>query len=339
MAELVQRIVTCEVGHFYDANRYETCPHCNNGGYAVAISRNVVGGESHGVMASAPAQQVAPQQQGSFAKTVAPQQGSFAKTVAPQRGDFAKTVAPQQGAFAKTVAPQQGSFAKTVAPQRGDFAKTVAPQQGSFAKTVAPQQGSFAKTVAPSQQGSFAKTIAPHGVGGASEEVYGGGGAEGTVAPNVDAYERGAYGHTRHSNEAGTEGFGQKPSTGNRESGAGFPVVGWLVALNGVNRGKDYRIHEAYNYIGRERGDICIRGDMAVSAECDTIIRYVPQTREFYVAHGRGKNGVLVNDQSIGAEAVRLANYDVLTVGNTNLVFVALCGTKFNWEVGASSHD
>ena len=306
MAELVQRIVTCEVGHFYDANRYETCPHCNNGGYAVAISRNVVGGESHGVMASAPAQQVAPQQQGSFAKTVA---------------------------------PQQGSFAKTVAPQRGDFAKTVAPQQGSFAKTVAPQQGSFAKTVAPSQQGSFAKTIAPHGVGGASEEVYGGGGAEGTVAPNVDAYERGAYGHTRHSNEAGTEGFGQKPSTGNRESGAGFPVVGWLVALNGVNRGKDYRIHEAYNYIGRERGDICIRGDMAVSAECDTIIRYVPQTREFYVAHGRGKNGVLVNDQSIGAEAVRLANYDVLTVGNTNLVFVALCGTKFNWEVGASSHD
>ena len=306
MAELVQRIVTCEVGHFYDANRYETCPHCNNGGYAAAISRNVVGGESHGVMASAPAQQVAPQQQGSFAKTVAPQQDSFAKTVAPQRGDFAKTVAPQQGAFAKTVAPQQGSFAKTMTP---------------------------------SQQGSFAKTIAPHGVGDASEEVYGGGGAEGTVAPNVDAYERGAYGHTRHSNEAGTEGFGQKPSTGNRESGAGFPVVGWLVALNGVNRGKDYRIHEAYNYIGRERGDICIRGDMAVSAECDTIIRYVPQTREFYVAHGRGKNGVLVNDQSIGAEAVRLANYDVLTVGNTNLVFVALCGTKFDWEVGALSHD
>lgn len=35
-------------------------------------------------------------------------------------------------------------------------------------------------------------------------------------------------------------------------SGVPMPVVGWLVVIEGLCRGTDYRIHTGYNYIGRE---------------------------------------------------------------------------------------
>ena len=64
---------------------------------------------------------------------------------------------------------------------------------------------------------------------------------------------------------------------------------GWLVAVEGPCRGTDYRIHTGYNYIGREAGDICIRGDSTISAQRDANVTYVPQTREFYIAHELAK--------------------------------------------------
>ena len=29
MAEIRQKIISCDKGHYYDANRYSQCPYCN----------------------------------------------------------------------------------------------------------------------------------------------------------------------------------------------------------------------------------------------------------------------------------------------------------------------
>lgn len=110
------------------------------------------------------------------------------------------------------------------------------------------------------------------------------------------------------------------------------PVVGWLVAVEGPCRGTDYRIHTGYNNIGRERGDICIRGDKTISAEKDSTITYVHQTRKFYIAHLQGKNVLLVNGIPAIGNGVELNSYDRISIGNTELIFIALCGEKFSWE-------
>lgn len=114
-------------------------------------------------------------------------------------------------------------------------------------------------------------------------------------------------------------------------TGAPTPVVGWLVAVEGPCRGTDYRIHTGYNYIGREAGDICIRGDNTISAEKDANVTYVPQTRKFYIAHELGKNVLLVNSLPVIGGSVELQNYDLITIGTTKLMFVGLCGEKFSW--------
>lgn len=113
--------------------------------------------------------------------------------------------------------------------------------------------------------------------------------------------------------------------------GVPAPVVGWLVVLDGPCRGTDFRIHVGYNYIGRTSGDICIQSDGTISAERDSSITYVPQTRGFYIAHEMGKNPLLLNGKPVIREA-ELKNYDRITVGSTQLVFVGLSGAEFDWS-------
>lgn len=206
MAEIRQKIISCPQGHYYDANRYPSCPYCRSGSFE-------------------------------------PTQDPFAGGAAP-RG-----ASPEIGA---TVPGGYGGFDPTIAPTPG---------------------GSASERMGKTQ---FVDTSTP--------------------------------------------------------VGAPTPVVGWLVAVEGPCRGTDYRIHTGYNYIGREVGDICIRGDSTISAEKDANVTYVPQTRQFYIAHELGKNVLLVNDMPVIGGSTQLHNYDRITIGTTQLVFVSLCGEQFSWS-------
>lgn len=103
------------------------------------------------------------------------------------------------------------------------------------------------------------------------------------------------------------------------------------MAIEGPCRGTDYRIHTGYNYIGREVGDICIRGDNTISAERDANVTFIPQTRKFYIAHEQGKNVLLVNDTPVIGGGMEIQSYDLITIGTTKMMFVGLCGEKFIW--------
>lgn len=207
MAEIKQKIISCPRGHYYDANRYSSCPHCGS-----------------------------------------------------------------------------GNFSPTEAPSGMDVIGGTQPVNE------------------PGNIGAFNPTQPPHEIprGGAqfSETIF------------VDS---------------------------STPTGSPSPVVGWLVAVEGPCRGTDYRIHTNYNYIGRETGDICIHGDFTISAERDTSITYVPKTRQFYIAHEFGKNVLLVNDEPVIGGGKPLKNYDLITIGNTQLVFVALCGPEFGWDSEAGT--
>lgn len=111
------------------------------------------------------------------------------------------------------------------------------------------------------------------------------------------------------------------------------PVVGWLVCIDGPNRGKDYRIHPENNFLGRsENMDIYIEGDTCVSRDRQLTIAYVSETRSFYVGGaGNGKNIVKLNNLPL-MDMRELHAYDVITVGSTKLMFVPFCGERFGWD-------
>lgn len=110
------------------------------------------------------------------------------------------------------------------------------------------------------------------------------------------------------------------------------PVVGWLVCVDGPDKGTDYRIRNQYNYIGRASSmDICIRSDNYISAERAAIIGYDDQEKVFSFAPGTGHNVVRVNGKMI-ITAVQLNAYDELSIGTTKLLFVPFCGERFDWN-------
>lgn len=111
-----------------------------------------------------------------------------------------------------------------------------------------------------------------------------------------------------------------------------IPVVGWLVCVDGASKGRDYRIHSQYNYIGRARHmDICISGDDCISAERAAIIAYDDQEKVFSFGPGTGHNIVRVNGKMV-MNAVLLNAFDELTIGKTKLLFVPFCGERFDWN-------
>ena len=108
------------------------------------------------------------------------------------------------------------------------------------------------------------------------------------------------------------------------------PVVGWLVCIDGPSRGSDYRLHAGYNYIGREEGDVRIGGDQQISRRNHAMIAFDDVDAVYFVGPPAGRNLIKVNGKTV-LNAVELNNYDVITIGTSKMIFVALCGEHFNW--------
>lgn len=110
------------------------------------------------------------------------------------------------------------------------------------------------------------------------------------------------------------------------------PVVGWLVCIEGPDKGKDYRIRSERNFIGRsEKMDICIASDEAISRENHAIISYSPKKRLFRVYPGDSRGLVYLNDEEV-ITADELKRNDVIELGKTKLMFIPFCGENFEWQ-------
>lgn len=109
-------------------------------------------------------------------------------------------------------------------------------------------------------------------------------------------------------------------------------VVGWLVCVEGAQKGQDYRIRAEKNFIGRsEEMHIHITGDNAISRRNHAVISYNPIERNFFLIPGGGVGLVYQNNEAIYSP-VELAAYDVIQMGRSKFVFVPLCGMHFDWD-------
>lgn len=110
------------------------------------------------------------------------------------------------------------------------------------------------------------------------------------------------------------------------------PVVGWLVCIEGKERGRDYRIQPERNFIGRDPGmDIVVQGDDEISRDKHAEINYEPRSKRFFLNRGpdTSKNTYLNNDAVLTPMEIRSG--DLIEVGQTKLLFVPFCGVYHNW--------
>ena len=109
------------------------------------------------------------------------------------------------------------------------------------------------------------------------------------------------------------------------------PVVGWLVCVDGPEKGRDYRIRSEKNYIGRDASmDICISGDETISRENHAMISFNPRNLIFRIAPRNSRGLVYLNGKEVDVHE-DLKPYDLIEIGQCKFLFVAFCGEKFQW--------
>ena len=107
-------------------------------------------------------------------------------------------------------------------------------------------------------------------------------------------------------------------------------VVGWLVCTKGASIGQDYRLHVGWNYIGRDRTQDIVLSDPAVSHHMAKVC-YDPESCTFGVAPSEGaKSLCYLNSKPLRGDRDFEA-YDILRIGNTELLLIPLCGERFKW--------
>ena len=110
------------------------------------------------------------------------------------------------------------------------------------------------------------------------------------------------------------------------------PVVGWLVCMQGKDFGSSFTIKLGKNFIGRSPAmDIVLQGDESIAEEKHAAIYYVPKQRRFAAEPGTTGKRLYINRNAV-MRPVWIKQHDILTIGNSSLMFFPCCGEHFSWE-------
>lgn len=130
-----------------------------------------------------------------------------------------------------------------------------------------------------------------------------------------------------------TVGFFSIGSSNNQASQNSVdPVVGWLVCVKGAHFGESFPIAAGRNAVGRGVSNrIILSKDNKVSREKHAWITYEPKRREFYIQAGEGSGLSYLNGEMI-MESRKLQPRDSIEIGDGLYLLIPLCGDDFSWE-------
>lgn len=275
----------CSQGHFYDKEKYATCPHCSSGaggedGITMAFTEDL----SNDVAPTMPLSEVT-QPLNNEAVSPSPQPAASIPTPPP-------VATPQP-----IVQPQPAASIPTPSP-------IPQPPAGSI-----PTPPPAAPPVTP---------VSPSAV-------------EEDEDSDVTV---GFFGNIFETPEPKASSVAQTPETPAappKRKVSGSPCVGWLVAIGGNHVGEDFRLKVGKNFIGRDSSmDIALTNDKSVSRNKHVIVTYEPKQHLYLVQPGESSELAYLNSEVI-LTPVRIKAYDMITVGEVNLLFMPLCGERFDW--------
>lgn len=136
----------------------------------------------------------------------------------------------------------------------------------------------------------------------------------------------------KHFTVSDTNESGSKTKAYWNEAEGVEPAVGWIVCIEGSERGRDYKIKSDKNFIGRsEEMHIHIQGDTYISRRNHAVICYNPKQRNFMLIPGEGTGIIYANEEAVYSPT-ELQSYDVIEMGKSKFLFMALCGQHFEWD-------
>lgn len=115
-----------------------------------------------------------------------------------------------------------------------------------------------------------------------------------------------------------------------QEKGTDF-IVGWLVCVEGPEKGRDYRLHQGFNRLGRDYNkDIAVMEDAGISREAACAVVYDDKSNRFFAVQQPSGlaylNGIVLE----GAQGLKTG--DVIRTGNSEFEFVGFCREGRTWK-------
>ena len=351
------KVVRCEKKlHWYDADAYPICPHCNPGAGKLPQS-DTAGGKTPSIQRGFATQRDAvsgrsAERNGADPFGRFPEEGGAAANAGPAFSP-ADRWDPTVSAFSPLAEEPPYDPAVQWEPSGPAFSPDPAGPSHGSAQRWEPTVSAFSPN--PAYDGwddgspSFANAGVPDPY---AADPY----AADPYAPDpgyADPYGQDRYGDvsiselrqeisdvSNSSVDKTVSYFGRVTAAGGPEAAAaneqasagGAPVVGWLVCIHGPHFGQSFEIRAGKNAIGRSPdNDIVLSLDPTISGNRHAWVTYEAKHRNFILRAGEGRypdlNGELV---IYGAP---LKTYDLIGLGEeTVLMFVALCGENFGWE-------
>ncbi len=108
-------------------------------------------------------------------------------------------------------------------------------------------------------------------------------------------------------------------------------VTGWLVCVSGPERGRDFKLHNGFNRIGRNSSlDIHVVEDSYISKDPHCAVVYEYKKNCFYVVPQKGNITYLNGDML--SEAKTLETGDIIEIGQSEFEFIAFCRGERKWD-------
>ena len=116
--------------------------------------------------------------------------------------------------------------------------------------------------------------------------------------------------------------------------------VGWLVVIKGPGVGTSFALSNGVSQIGRSEDQAIplAFGDTSISRNNHAAVAYDDEENKFFLGHGGKSNLVRLNDRPV-LSTEPLAHGDRIRIGETTLIFAALCGEDFTWTHSDGDKD
>ncbi len=110
------------------------------------------------------------------------------------------------------------------------------------------------------------------------------------------------------------------------------PIVGWLTIIQGPGKGHFRPVFYGQNSIGRDpKQRISFDfGDQKISRDTHAFIVYDDLQRKFFV-RDNGKSNLVRHTGHLVMTPTEINDRDHITIGDTTVLFVALCNSSFDW--------
>lgn len=110
---------------------------------------------------------------------------------------------------------------------------------------------------------------------------------------------------------------------------AGSPVSGWIVCIEGDEKGKSFEIRQGVNFVGRNSNmDISFLGEPSITRDKHFSLVFEPNKAETFLKPENG--AVYLGDEYVDGVKLLKEN-DIISAGNLKFIFIPYCNGERKW--------